>query len=1164
MKGEELFTMEHSLSHGQRALWFLQNLTPERGSYNLVQAMRIRGELDVPALRRTFQKLVDRHAALRTTFGVRDGEPVQRIYEHVDVYFCVEDASTWSAARLDERIGQEVFHRFDLENGPLLRLHLFTASPRGDILLVAMHHIVTDLWSLAVLMYELGVVYSAERAGVPAPLKPLRAEYTDYIRWQEEMLASPEGERLRSYWQEQLSGELPELNLLTDRPRPAIQTYRGGARSFRLNADLTQGLESLSAANETALHVTLLAAFQVFLQRYTGQEDILVGYPKAGRKPRVARVVGYFVNPVVMRADLSGDPAFPALLKRACQTVARAFEHDAYPFPLLVEQLQPERELSRPMLFQVMFAWQKTTRLVNNQQLTSFALNEAGGGIDLGEIVLESVAIQQRLVPFELSLLMAEAGDELVGLMEYNADLFDGSTVARMLDQFQTLLAGIVANPDLPISMLPLTTEAERDRLLGEWNHTHVAPKQYESIPQLFEAQVAQSPDATAVVLAGNDPARLTYEALNRRANRLAHRLRRLGVGPEVIVGLFVERSIEAIVGILGILKAGGAYVPLDPANPQERLAFMLADAGVGVVVTQADLVERLPRPEGMGTGGGGQSPYSLLLLDADWPTVAREPDSNPIYETVPDNLAYVIYTSGSTGRPKGVLISNRAIANHCRDIRKHFELRTSDRVLQFASYVFDQSVEQILATLITGATLVLRGPEVWPTGAAGTAPRAGAAPMDFSSVVSDFGLTVVNLPPAYWHQWVQDWPRQDGAEAKGIPEDQLRLVISGGDVMPAASLRLWQETPMGCARLLNAYGPTETTVTALTFEIPAGFDGPRIPIGRPPANRTVYILDKRGNPVPVGVPGELYLGGAGLARGYLNRPALTAERFVPDPFDRAGARLYRTGDLARYLPDGNVEFLGRVDQQVKIRGFRIELGEIETVLGRHPEVREVAVVVRGDDQGDKRLVAYVVPGQSDKDTGERDTRDEETRGLGRHRNGPLKEMGRELRGFLKGKLPAYMVPSAFVTLDALPVTSSGKVDRRALPAPERARPDFEGSYVAPRDPIEEELAATWATVLGIERVGIHDNFFELGGHSLMATQLTTRLRDSFGVGLPLREIFEAPTVAELAVSIAQRLAEPEDDEEVADLVAELEQLSEAEVEALLLQEMEGRVGASP
>ncbi|MFZ5918493.1 MAG: amino acid adenylation domain-containing protein [Chloroflexota bacterium] len=1106
--------VEYPLSHGQRALWFLHQLSPESAAYNLVHAARIRS-LNVSALSRAFQDLVDRHPVLRTTFAEHDGEPVQRVHSHRVVSVQVEDAFTWSEDYLDARLAEEVYRPFDLARGPLMRLKIFHRAPKEHIALLALHHSITDLWSLALLLYELGELYAAHIKSVPASLKPVRAEYADYVRWQQEMLDGPEGERLWAYWREQLSGDLPALDIPTDFPRQPLQTYRGATSTLRLDAELVQSLRSLAKQYDTTLFTVMLAAFQVLLHRYTGQDDILVGTPKAGRSRQLARTLGYFVNSVVIRADVAGDPSFSDFIGHIHSTVQGAFEHDAFPFPLLVEKLQPDRDASRSPLFQVMFAWQKTTRAVDSQAISSFALNEDRAEMAVGTLALESLALAHRVVPFELTLLVAEAGDGLALSMEYNTDLFAPDTIKRMLGHFRNVLEGVAANPEQRISMLPLLTHDERCRLLEEWNHTALAPLPYRSVHRLFEAQVAARPNAVAVVL---DETQLTYAGLNRRANQLAHHLCRLGVGPGAMVGVLVERSIEAVIGFLAVLKAGGVYLPLDLAYPQERLAFMLDDARVEALLTQRHLRAKIGESANWPTA----SHVPTVFLDTDWAVIAQEPTTDLARDAAPDQVAYVIYTSGSTGLPKGVCISHVAIAQHCLDIGRRFELTADDRVLQFASYVFDQSVEQILTALIGGATLVLRGPEVWP-------------PADFSRIVADFGLTVINLPPAYWHQWVQDWSRT-GVQ---MPQDQLRLVIIGGDMVLPETLRLWQETPMRSARLLNAYGPTETTVTALTYQVPPGWHGGRVPIGRPPANRTIYILDRHGQPAPVGVAGELYIGGLGVAQGYLNRPELTAERFVPDPFaglthlqDPSGLppRLYKTGDLARFLPDGNVEFLGRVDQQVKIRGFRIELGEIEAVLGRHPAVREAAVAA-WQEGPDKRLVAYLVA------------------------SGESIPTVSEMRAFVQASLPEYMVPLAFVWLEAMPLTPSGKVNRRALPVPDGVRPEMEDAFVAPRSPIEQELAGMWAGVLGVERVGVHDSFFHLGGHSLLATQLVSRVRTAYQVELPLRQLFERPTVAGLAALVEQSLIQAQDNDELASLLDELEGLSDETARGLLMGE---------
>jgi amino acid adenylation domain-containing protein len=1080
----------------------LQQLTPESGAYNLVYAVELHGKLDLSAFKRAFSELAARHDALRTTFLERDGNPVRLIHPHMDGYFEIEDAQDWTEAALKERLNTEVYRSFDMTRGPLARMLLLKRSTETWVLLLSMHHSITDLWSFAIFIYELSKLYDQEATGTPAKLRDLRANYTDFVRQQEDMVSGPEGEAVWQYWRDQLAGELSPLELPIDHPRPPQQSYRGAAQSLVLDASLTQALKALSEAQGIPLHVTLLAAYQTLLHRYTGQPDIRVGSPKAGRTARFGRLIGYFVNTVVLRARFSEDPTFLNLLTQVHENVTGAFTHDKYPFSLLVERLQPTRDVSRAPIFQVMFAWQKTTRMISSQSLASFALNRTGRSLKLGNMSMELLPLEQRVVPFELSLWMTELGDELGAMLEYSTALFEPETMTQLLHHFETLLRGIVADPDRPISALPLITDEERQKLLFDWNEPQkekalqrAKPAANRWIPDSVAVQAAQRPESLA--LACGDE-RLTYQELDRRANRLAHYLQRLGVKPNSRVGVCMERSSEAIVSILGILKAGATYLPLDPIHPQERMAFILEDAQVDVVLTQERFTERL-------------TPFDAQLITLDDPAIAQHPDDVLSCPATSEDAAYVIYTSGSTGQPKGVLVPYGTITNHCHDMIDYYELTPQDRVLQFASLNFDASLEQILPTLMVGAGLIMRDETIW-------------TPAEFYRKARQESLTVINVPPAYWQQLASGWTEDLGE--RGLR--QIRLVIIGGDVMQPETLRLWRRTPLRDARLLNAYGPTETTITATTFEVPPDFDPDhRIPIGRPLPNRRAYILDSHQQPVPVGVPGELYLGGAGVATGYLNRPELTKARFVPDPFVE-GDRLYRTGDRVRYRRDGALEFLGRVDDQVKIRGFRIELGEIESALHRHPKVQETAVIVREDTPNNPQLVGYVVP-----------------------EDGNSLEP-RELTRFLKARVPGYMVPAAFVVLDALPMSSGIKVDRQALPPPAQTRTAAGAAYVAPSTPVEEKLTEIWSQVLGVPQVGVLDDFFELGGHSLLATQIASRVRDIYHVELPLRTLFDAPTVAELAVVVAQSLAEQESDDEIEALLAELDNLSDDEAQALL------------
>ena len=1059
------------LSYGQRALWFLYQIAPESSAYNIANAVRIRAELDTAALRNAFQTLVNRHPSLRTTFSAPDGEPFQHVNDFPEVSFSAEDASAWDETLLDERMIAESHRPFDLERDPLLRITLFKQSALEHIMLLVAHHIAVDFWSLGVLLRELSALYEAEKNGTSTTLAPLTRQYTDYVHWQAERLTSPEGEQMWAYWQAQLAGDLPTLNLPTDRARPTVQTYCGASQTFKLSEEMTDGLKALARAHGATLYSTLLAAFQVLLYRYSGEENIWVGSPTAGRaQAEFSNVVGYFVNPVILRADFSSDPTFNTFLDNARQTVLSALTYQDYPFNLLVERLQPERDPGRAPLFQVMFVLHKVP-LLNEQGLSSFALGEGGTKIQLGSLSLESLPSQQRVAQFDLTMAMAEGEGGLAGSLEYNTDLFEASTISRIVENFKCLLGAILTDPGRQVSQLPLMTESERRLLMG-WNQPQADYPDDQCIHQVFEAQAEATPEAFALIF---EDTRLTYKELNRRANQLAHRLRALGVTPEVSVGVCSQQPLDMVIALLGILKSGGVYVPLDPQYPSKRLAFMIADSKVRVLLAEQQIAARLP---------AAALPKDVLCLDSDLEGVAHESDLNPYNLAEPDNLAYVIYTSGSTGTPKGVGISHRAAVNHFLVVKGEYELRSSDVVLQFASFSFDVSLEQILPALFTGASVVLRGSEVWTA-------------TDFIHNISELRLTVLDLATAYWHQLIKDC----AANEETIPDNNLRLVMVGGDTMLPEPVRLWQQSQLSSTRLLNSYGPTEATITATDFEIPPGFCEEatlrRIPIGRPLENRTMYILDRRGNLAPLGVAGELCIGGSLIARGYLNRPDLTAERFIPDRFsDQPGARLYKTGDLTRYLADGNIEFLGRIDQQVKVRGFRIELGEVEAVLDQHTAVRECIVKAREDNPGDKRLVAYVAAAEGETIT------------------------ANELRGFMKERLPDYMVPAAFVLLEALPLTRNGKIDHGQLPPPDWTGSELAESYTVPRTPVEEILTGIWSKVLGVERISIHDKFFELGGHSLLATQVISRLRKVLRIEMPLRSLFEHPTIAALAEKI--------------------------------------------
>ena len=974
-------------SFAQQRLWFLDQLEPNSATYNMVAAARISVPLNREALECSLNALIERHEVLRTTFTVRDGQPVQVVAPTLTVTVSVIDLQHLPGPQREAETfrleNQEAQRPFDLVRGPLLRLAVLRLDRQEYELLLVIHHIIFDGWSIGVFFRELHAFYQAFVTGQSATfaaLPDLPIQYADFASWQQEWLQGDLLAEHLAYWRAHLADAPTMLEMPTDHPRPSSHGSHGSSLRFRLSRPLSEALKALSQREGVSLFMILVAAFQTLLYRYSGQQDLLLGTVTADRnQPETANLIGFLVNTLVLRTDLSGDPTFHELVGRVRDVLLQAQAHQDIPFEYLVKELQPDRSLGQNPFFQVMIAFEPWEPDLSSD----WALNQ--------------IDVKTDTAKFDLSLELEDRPDALAGCFEYRTDLFEEATIHRLLGYWQTLLAGIVAHPDQRLSALPLLTDAERHQLLVDWNATWTNSPMEQCIHQMVEAQVERTPDAVALVFEAQE---LTYRELNVRANQLAHHLQQFGVGPDVPVGLCMERSANMVVGLLGILKAGGIYVPLDPDYPHDRLAFMIQDSQLSVLLTQQRLKERL-------------SEYSvqLICLDTDREVISRESPENLCSEVTTEHLAYVIYTSGSTGQPKGVLIPHGAIADHCATIKTYYKLDGCDRVLQFSTLTFDPSLEQIFSTLIAGATLIIRGPEVWSA-------------TDLLKKIQDCGITVMNLPTAYWHYITQEWAY--AAEKPAL--HQLRLLIAGGDRMLPEHLDLWQQTITHPVRLLNAYGPTETTITATLFEIPRHKHTPfrNIPIGRPLANRTVYILDIYSNPVPVGVAGELYIGGDLLARGYLNHAELTNEKFIPDPFSKEpDARLYRTGDLARYLPNGNIEFLGRIDQQVKIRGFRVEPGEIEAVLRQHCAVREALVLPYKQDDGEKLLTAYVVIQEQNIKID-------------------------ELYSFLQERLPDYMIPSDFVLLDSIPMTSSGKVDRQALPAPVLNRRASENTYVAP------------------------------------------------------------------------------------------------------------------
>jgi amino acid adenylation domain-containing protein len=1076
------------LSFGQKRLWFLHQLDTEPTSYNEMVCARLTGELKLDVLEESFSELVRRHEVLRTNFVTESGQPMQVIHKPTPVTLPVEDLTGMDhdgLVRESHRCIAELIQRpFDLTKDHLFRIKLLRRGPNEHLLILVMHHIISDGWSMWVLVREIAALYEARLKGLPSPLPELPVQYADYAVWQHEWLQGEVLERQLAYWKRQLQGAPPMLELYTDRPRPTVQTYRGAHVSVRLPKEISERIDALCRREGVTLFMTLLAAFKTLLYFYSRQADILVGAPIANRgRAGLEDLIGFFVNTLVLRTDLSGDPTFAELLARVREVTLAAYAHQDIPFDRLVEELQPERSLSHTPLFQVLFVLQNTPATE----------------LKLSQLELEVLESESGTAKFDLVLNLTGTSDGVFGSLEYNTDLFEAATAERMVKHFSLLLESVVAAPEKRFSALSFLDEAERHQLLKEWNDTATVYDDQKCLHELFEAQTGRTPDHIAVIF---EQQQLTYRELNERANGLAHYLRTLGAGPDVPVAICVDRSPEMIVGVLGILKAGAACVPLDPFYPQERLAFMLDDVAAPILLTQSHLSEVLP-------------PHAahVVKLDTDLPGIGVQ-HAAPASGATLDNLLYVLYTSGSTGKPKGVAMPHRPLANlmawHARDAG----LPPIARTLQFASLNFDVSFQEIFTTLLTGGTLVL------------VSKQTQLDPMALWRVISEQKVERLFLPFVALQHMAEIAARQPE------PPTSLKQVLTAGEQLQATPsiTELFRRID---GILQNQFGPTEAHVVT-AFSLPANISdwSPLPPIGRPIGNLQIYLLNDALQPVPSGVPGDLYIGGAGLARGYTGRPDLTAERFVPNPFNGSGERLYKTGDLARYLPDGNIEFLGRLDDQVKVRGFRVELGEIEAVLNRHRCVQEGVVTARADAPGGKRLVAYVIP------------RPETT------------ISATDLREFLQKELPEYMVPSVYMMLEHLPLTPSGKVARRALPVPEQSRLETEESYVAPHTASEEKLAGIWADVLNLDRVGVHDNFFNLGGHSLLATQVIARSNESFGVEVPLRALFDKPTVAGLAeVFEAECAAKQAEAEKLSLLLEQVKQLTSEELRALLGEE---------
>ena len=1034
------------LSYAQQRLWFFDHLNPGNTAYNIFQAIRLSGSFNVEALEAALTEIMRRHESLRTTFLTVKGRPLQIIVEPKPVTIPLTDLSELNEdQRGDEaqRLAlKESRTPFDLSQGPLFRITLLRLAEQDHVALFTMHHIISDGWSMGVLVSEVAKLYEAFLNGEDSGLSEPSIQYADYAVWQREWLEEEVLQRQKAYWKQQLAGSPPVLNLPTDRPRPPVQTFRGASQTLVFTEELSDALKDLSLREGATLFMTLLAAFNTLLYRYSGQEDILVGTPIAGRmRSETEGLIGFLTNTLVMRTDLSGDPSFREVLARVRETALEAYSHQDLPFENLVEELQPKRNLSHTPLFQVMFLFD----------------NAPMGTIELPGLTLSPMNIEGNTSKFDLLLSLVETGRGVVGALGYNTDLFEASTIGRMLNHLRSLLESVVAQPDASISSLEMITESERRQLLVEWNNTKRDYPAVKLIHEMFELQAEKTPEAVAVVF---EEQQLSYAQLNSQANELAHFLIHLGVGPDSLVGICAERSIEMIVGLMGILKAGGAYVPVDPQYPAERIAYMLEDSGVRLLLTQEQIAGSLP-----------QTAARVVILGAEKEAIGRSSQKNPEVEMSRENLAYVIYTSGSTGKPKGAMNTHGGISNRLLWMQETYNLTSEDRVLQKTPMSFDVSVWEYFWPLITGARMVM------------AKPGGHQDSQYLVKVIKEEKVTTLHFVPSMLEMFIEE---------EGVEEcESIKRVICSGEALKVEVERRYKERVR--KELHNLYGPTECAVDVTYWECEGGEEERVIPIGRAIANTQVYVLDKQERLAGVGVVGELHIAGMPLGRGYLNKADTTAEKFIPNDFaPDPGSRMYKTGDLARYSANGSIEFLGRIDHQMKIRGFRIELGEIEITLSKHASVKDVVVIARRDRTGDHLLVAYIVPSESVMPT------------------------VNELRSYLKQILPEYMIPAAFVTLDELPLMPNGKLDLQALPALDGSRPELEEAFVPPVLLEEEVLAEIWTQVLGVERIGIHDNFFALGGDSIRSIQVLALAREQ-GLEFSLQDLFRYQTIFELA-----------------------------------------------
>ncbi|MBD2137716.1 amino acid adenylation domain-containing protein [Anabaena sp. FACHB-1237] len=1037
-----------TLSFAQERLWFLDQLEGASSTYNIPGILKITGNLQINILEKSLQEIVNRHEVLRTNFQAINGQPAQVINSENTWQLKIEDWTNINLAEIKKAIQKEIETPFNLATDNLLRVITAQINKDEFLLIVTMHHIISDGWSLGIFIQELSTLYQNYLQGKSSPLPNLTIQYADFATWQKQWLTGETLDQEIKYWQEQLTAAPSLLQLPTDKPRPSIMTFNGKSHNLKINPEITKKLENLSKKTGTTLFMTLLAIFATLLYRYSHQEDILIGSPIANRnRSEIEPLIGCFVNTLVLRTKFTENINFRELLNQVKETTLEAYDHQDVPFEQIVEAIKPERSLSHSPLFQVLFVLQ----------------NAPMEKLELPGVNIEILPSHTSTAKFDLTLSMMEQDQELSCTWDYNSDLFDEKTITTMSNHFQKLITEIIVNSEQKINQIKILAEAEEKQLIEEYNNTKIKYPHQKCVHQLFTEQAEKTPDAIAIKFANQQ---LTYQELNQKANQLANYLQKLGVKPETLVGICIERSLEMVIALLGILKAGGAYVPIDPNYPTERIAYMLSDSNAELLLTQSSLLADFTEYQ-----------KTIVCLDQDWEKINQESTENIISQVKPDNLAYVIYTSGSTGKPKGVQIQHQGLVNFLNTMKKQPGIKRKDVFNAVTTICFDIAGLELYLPLIVGAKVVITSREIATDG------------MRLLQHIQDEKITIMQATPATWQMLITAGLNKETLQKNKINKNKIKM-LCGGEALTTQLSNQLLETG---GELWNLYGPTETTIWSMVKQVEKTDDVAVISIGKPIANTQIYILDSYLNPVPIGVGGELHIGGDGLARGYLNRPELTAEKFIESPFS-ANQKIYKTGDLARYLPDGNIEYLGRIDHQVKIRGFRIELGEIEAVINDYLQINQSVVIAKADKLGNQNLVAYLLV-KNDFEL-------------------------QELRSYLKSKLPDYMIPNAFVVLESFPLTPNGKVDRKALPEPELNRENLQSSYQAPRTASEVILCEIFSELLNINPVGVHDNFFDLGGHSLLAVRLMALIQDRFKVNLPLAILFQSPTVEQLALLV--------------------------------------------